>query len=78
MILAYGISNSSNYMTLGVLEGHFLIASLFMCNISYLCRVVWSLCICRPSSCKFWGPNHISGIAEASVAKFCTREGYSK
>jgi len=34
-------------MTLNVLEGHSLIASLFNCDISYLWRVARSLCICR-------------------------------
>jgi len=32
-----------NVMTLSVLEGHFPIASLFMCNFSYLWRIVRSL-----------------------------------
>jgi len=36
-------------MNLGVLEGHFSIASLFKCHISYLWRVARSLCICRAS-----------------------------
>jgi len=36
-------------MTLSVLEGNFLIASLFKYNISYLWHVAWSLCVCRAS-----------------------------
>jgi len=36
-------------MTLSVLDGNFLIASLFKCDISYLWHIVWSLCICRAS-----------------------------
>jgi len=34
-------------MTLSVLEGHFPIASLSECNISYLWCIAPSLCICR-------------------------------
>jgi len=34
-------------MILSVLEGHSPMASLFKCDISYLWRVVRSLCICR-------------------------------
>jgi len=36
-------------MTLGVVEGHFPIASLFKCDISYLWRVAQSFCISRAS-----------------------------
>jgi len=39
-------------MTRHVFEGHFHIASLFNCNISYLWHIARSLCICRASCFK--------------------------
>jgi len=36
-------------MTLHVIEGHSPVASLFKCDILYLWRIMWSLCICRAS-----------------------------
>jgi len=40
---------AATVMILSVLEGHSPIASLFKCDISYLCHVTRSLCICRAS-----------------------------
>jgi len=45
--MAYLIA--ATVVTVNVLEGHFLIASLFKCDISYLWHVTRSLCICRAS-----------------------------
>jgi len=45
--MAYLIAAS--VMTLSILKGHFPIASLFKCDVSYLWHVARSLCICRAS-----------------------------
>jgi len=64
-------------MTLSVLEGHSPIASLFQCVISYLWRDALSLCMSK-AFVNFDGPNHNSGMTEATVVKFCTNVDHIK
>jgi len=58
-------------MNLSVLEGHFPVACPYKYDISYLWRVVRSLCICR-SSCQLpEAPSIIQTIAEHERIAVC-------
>jgi len=55
-------------MTLHVLEGHFPIASLFKCDISYLWRVARSRCICGASCLVLSGSRQ---VGNAMIQSYC-------